>query len=235
MNPDETGQDQSGIRATAKDLGSDQDLSGVTIAVTDPGLNQDQSVIRAGAGDPTSDPDTNQDQTRALQGSLLKMPGPGASSPGSVRKGQRYARVKRKGKAGAAEAGCCTGETRWAIMNSSTGVVVEVREKRSKLRLAIPTMPFPLAVFCFVLNTFLPGMGTFVSAFAVLCGAPTDLYQHHVCVVFLLNVAAALIQLLTALVIVGWIMSIFWGMDMVSLTTNRIHGTIQRLGPVRGS
>lgn len=61
--------------------------------------------------------------------------------------------------------------------------------------------------------------GTFVSAFAVLCGAMTDQHHQHVCVVFLLNVAAALIQLLTAVVIVGWIMSIFWGMDMVILAS----------------
>nr|XP_044618745.1 protein stum homolog isoform X2 [Equus asinus] len=58
---------------------------------------------------------------------------------------------------------------------------------------------------------------TFVSAFAVLCGARTDLPDRHVCCVFWLNVAAALIQVLTAIVMVGWIMSIFWGMDMVIL------------------
>ncbi|EFB23678.1 hypothetical protein PANDA_015364 [Ailuropoda melanoleuca] len=62
-------------------------------------------------------------------------------------------------------------------------------------------------------------VGTFVSAFAVLCGARTDLPDRHVCCVFWLNIAAALIQTLTAIVMVGWIMSIFWGMDMVILAT----------------
>uniref|UniRef100_A0A673T142 Uncharacterized protein n=1 Tax=Suricata suricatta TaxID=37032 RepID=A0A673T142_SURSU len=61
---------------------------------------------------------------------------------------------------------------------------------------------------------------TFVSAFAVLCGARTDLPDRHVCCVFWLNIAAALIQTLTAIVMVGWIMSIFWGMDMVILATS---------------
>lgn len=61
--------------------------------------------------------------------------------------------------------------------------------------------------------------GTFVSAFAVLCGARTDLPDRHVCCVFWLNIAAALIQTLTAIVMVGWIMSIFWGMDMVILAS----------------
>lgn len=39
------------------------------------------------------------------------------------------------------------------------GVVVEVREKKGPLRAAIPTMPFPLAVICLFLNTFIPGLG----------------------------------------------------------------------------
>uniref|UniRef100_S4RZ73 Stum, mechanosensory transduction mediator homolog n=1 Tax=Petromyzon marinus TaxID=7757 RepID=S4RZ73_PETMA len=60
--------------------------------------------------------------------------------------------------------------------------------------------------------------GTLLSAFSVLCGARTDLPDRHVCCVFWLNVAAALIQLGTAVLIVGWILSIFWGMDMVLLS-----------------
>ncbi|KAM6279613.1 protein stum homolog isoform 1-T1 [Porphyrio hochstetteri] len=99
----------------------------------------------------------------------------------------------------------------------SSGVVVQVREKKGPLRAAIPYMPFPVAVICLFLNTFVPGLGTFVSAFTVLCGARTDLPDRHMCCVFWLNIAAALIQILTAIVMVGWIMSIFWGMDMVIL------------------
>ncbi|XP_053193505.1 protein stum homolog [Scomber japonicus] len=98
------------------------------------------------------------------------------------------------------------------------GVVVEVREKKGTLRAAIPTMPFPLAVICLFLNTFIPGLGTFISAFTVLCGARSELISERgVCCVFWLNVAAAFIQILTAVIMVGWIMSIFWGMDMVIL------------------
>lgn len=60
--------------------------------------------------------------------------------------------------------------------------------------------------------------GTFISAFTVLCGARNELItERGVCCVFWLNVAAALIQILTAVIMVGWIMSIFWGMDMVIL------------------
>nr|XP_008124134.1 PREDICTED: protein stum homolog isoform X1 [Anolis carolinensis] len=104
---------------------------------------------------------------------------------------------------------------------SGGGVVVQVREKKGPLRAAIPYMPFPVAVICLFLNTFVPGLGTFVSAFTVLCGARTDLPDRHVCCVFWLNIAAALIQILTAIVMVGWIMSIFWGMDMVILAISQ--------------
>ncbi|XP_045154142.1 protein stum homolog [Echinops telfairi] len=104
-----------------------------------------------------------------------------------------------------------------------------VREKKGPLRAAIPCMPFPVAVLCLFLNTFVPGLGTFVSAFTVLCGARTDLPDRHVCCVFWLNIAAALIQILTAIVMVGWIMSIFWGMDMVILASYKEQGIPQQL------
>eukprot|EP00075_Anas_platyrhynchos_P020227 XP_027309480.1 protein stum homolog isoform X1 [Anas platyrhynchos] len=106
---------------------------------------------------------------------------------------------------------------------SSSGVVVQVREKKGPLRAAIPYMPFPVAVICLFLNTFVPGLGTLVSAFTVLCGARTDLPDRHMCCVFWLNIAAALIQILTAIVMVGWIMSIFWGMDMVILAISQVY------------
>lgn len=48
------------------------------------------------------------------------------------------------------------------------GVVVEVREKKGTLRAAIPTMPFPVAVICLFLNTFIPGLGEFKIAPTVL-------------------------------------------------------------------
>ncbi|XP_033053255.1 protein stum homolog isoform X1 [Trachypithecus francoisi] len=116
--------------------------------------------------------------------------------------------------------------------SSSSGVVVQVREKKGPLRAAIPYMPFPVAVICLFLNTFVPGLGTFVSAFTVLCGARTDLPDRHVCCVFWLNIAAALIQILTAIVMVGWIMSIFWGMDMVILAISQGESADGRAGLV---
>lgn len=68
-------------------------------------------------------------------------------------------------KDGAVEAGRITGESLGSKAMSGVpiggggGVVVEVREKKGPLRAAIPTMPFPLAVICLFLNTFIPGLG----------------------------------------------------------------------------
>lgn len=73
-----------------------------------------------------------------------------------------------------------------------------------------------------IFGCFCPA-GTFISAFTVLCGARSELISERgVCCVFWLNVAAALIQILTAVIMVGWIMSIFWGMDMVILASQYI-------------
>lgn len=49
------------------------------------------------------------------------------------------------------------------------GVVVEVREKKGPLRAAIPTMPFPLAVICLFLNTFIPGLGKLKTSLFSVC------------------------------------------------------------------
>lgn len=49
------------------------------------------------------------------------------------------------------------------VSSSTSGVVVQVREKKGPLRAAIPYMPFPVAVICLFLNTFVPGLGKFNS------------------------------------------------------------------------
>lgn len=146
----------------------------------------------------------------------------GSNLPDARRKKKKRSTMAQK-EAGVEQSrlktGDCLGSK--AVVGAPTaggGVVVEVREKKGPLRAAIPTMPFPLAVICLFLNTFIPGLGTFISAFTVLCGARSDLVSERgKCCVFWLNVAAALIQIVTAVIMVGWIMSIFWGMDMVIL------------------
>lgn len=59
------------------------------------------------------------------------------------------------------------------------GVVVEVREKKGPLRAAIPTMPFPLAVICLFLNTFIPGLGKLGVTLLNMCNS---FFIHCFCV-----------------------------------------------------
>uniref|UniRef100_A0ACB8G9Z4 Uncharacterized protein n=1 Tax=Sphaerodactylus townsendi TaxID=933632 RepID=A0ACB8G9Z4_9SAUR len=56
-------------------------------------------------------------------------------------------------------AGAAPGDGGRGAASSSGGVVVQVREKKGPLRAAIPYMPFPVAVICLFLNTFVPGLG----------------------------------------------------------------------------
>lgn len=56
-----------------------------------------------------------------------------------------------------------------AASSSSGGVVVQVREKKGPLRAAIPYMPFPVAVLCLFLNTFVPGLGKPPLPFTIAC------------------------------------------------------------------
>lgn len=59
--------------------------------------------------------------------------------------------------------------------SSSSGVVVQVREKKGPLRAAIPYMPFPVAVICLFLNTFVPGLGKKCVCVGVLGGGGRSL------------------------------------------------------------
>ncbi len=60
------------------------------------------------------------------------------------------------------------------VSSPTSGVVVQVREKKGALRAAIPYMPFPLAVICLFLNTFVPGLGEYDEPIA-------RLHKHLTC------------------------------------------------------
>ncbi|XP_031693077.1 uncharacterized protein LOC109900259 isoform X1 [Oncorhynchus kisutch] len=60
------------------------------------------------------------------------------------------------------------------VTSSTSGVVVQVREKKGPLRAAIPYMPFPVAVLCLFLNTFVPGLGALLKYFGAPSGTGQD-------------------------------------------------------------
>ncbi|CAF1187213.1 unnamed protein product [Adineta steineri] len=90
-------------------------------------------------------------------------------------------------------------------------------------RRAVPQMPRALASICFVLNLILPGTGTLISAFAVFCCGKHD-YEKNI-VACLYNLLAALLQIATIFLLVGWIWSVRWGILFIQLSGNKNNTT----------
>ncbi|KAK2150927.1 hypothetical protein LSH36_382g02001, partial [Paralvinella palmiformis] len=63
---------------------------------------------------------------------------------------------------------------------------------------------------------------TLISAFTVFCCGSTKIDKP--CRAFGLNLASAILQMLTFLLIVGWIWSIRWGMTFVQLSLSAKDG-----------
>jgi len=97
--------------------------------------------------------------------------------------------------------------------------IVSSREKHGYFRQAVPTMPVALAVVLCVVNVILPGVGTLVSAFTVLCGCKHGCQTtREACV---RNVLAGVLQIATIIIMVGWIWSIFWGVTFINEATKK--------------
>uniref|UniRef100_T1JGT2 Protein SPEC3 n=1 Tax=Strigamia maritima TaxID=126957 RepID=T1JGT2_STRMM len=110
-------------------------------------------------------------------------------------------------------------EVKASRSDSSAFEIIGVRDRHGQFRKAVPTMPLPLAIVCCVLNVFLPGTGTLVSAFAVWCHYATE-YENK-SRAFANNVLAAFLQVLTLVIIVGYIWSILWGVTFVTLSISK--------------
>ncbi|KAK3753377.1 hypothetical protein RRG08_005965 [Elysia crispata] len=99
--------------------------------------------------------------------------------------------------------------------------ILEVHEKHGSLYNAIPRMPVALAVFLCILNIVVPGLGTFISSWTCLCGCQTKLGKPARA--FGLNLLSAFLQMISFVVIVGWVWSIIWGMNFVQIATTSEH------------
>ncbi|VDM97811.1 unnamed protein product [Thelazia callipaeda] len=79
---------------------------------------------------------------------------------------------------------------------------------------AIPFLPVPVAVLCFVLNIIVPGSGTIVSGLSALCmGQPRIHFKEgRKLVTLLVNFLVGVSQFFTiTFLFVGWFWSIAWG------------------------
>ena len=90
--------------------------------------------------------------------------------------------------------------------------------KQGCFRRAIPTMPKPMAIICCVMNILLPGTGTLVAAFSVICCDTKHGYSNNI-FAFLMNLCAFILQFCSCIIIFGWIWSIKYGLLFVRLTS----------------
>ncbi|XP_072360465.1 protein stum homolog [Scyliorhinus torazame] len=96
--------------------------------------------------------------------------------------------------------------------------------KPTKITGAIPYMSRQMAVFCLVLNIILPGTGTILSGFTLLCcsepATPTGRKtSDEILALVCLNVWVGISQLFTVpFLLVGWLWSITWGVMMINLS-----------------
>jgi len=92
--------------------------------------------------------------------------------------------------------------------------IISSREKHGYFRQAVPKMPLVVAVALCVVNFVLPGIGTLISGFTVWCGCKSECESpKEACAK---NVLAAFLQIVTTVILVGWIWSIFWGVQFIN-------------------
>ncbi|XP_018495607.1 uncharacterized protein LOC108864443 [Galendromus occidentalis] len=97
--------------------------------------------------------------------------------------------------------------------------LISIREKHGRFRKAVPLLHPSLAILLGILNTLLPGTGTLVAAFCVLCGCRTEYSSKGRA--FFLNLLAAMIQSFTAPFVIGWVWSIMWSVTCVNISLNK--------------
>jgi uncharacterized membrane protein len=104
------------------------------------------------------------------------------------------------------------------IEETSTSKETKVKSIHCFFLKAIPTMPKVFAIFCCILNIFLPGFGTFLSLFSIICSSSTHQYDknYKAC---LINILASILQLSSSIVIFGWIWSIRHGIMFIHLSS----------------
>ncbi|VDL76270.1 unnamed protein product [Nippostrongylus brasiliensis] len=94
-------------------------------------------------------------------------------------------------------------------------ISISIVQQQGRFRRAIPCMPIVLAGLCCFFNVFIPGLGTLIAAFSVWCCS--DPRSESRWKSFGTNSLAALLQLLTCPVIVGFVWSIIWGVLFIQI------------------
>ncbi|CAH1261871.1 STUM [Branchiostoma lanceolatum] len=92
-----------------------------------------------------------------------------------------------------------------------------IKEKHGPMRNAIPYMPMPVAIILGILN-IIPGVGTFLSAFFTLCCPVPGMKDEPKTKPFSYCLLAAFLQIIMSIIIVGWILSFYWGVMFIVIS-----------------
>merc|ERR1719397_1921601 len=86
--------------------------------------------------------------------------------------------------------------------------IIGTREKQSIFQKSAPIM-HPLLASVFLFLNVVPGLGTFLAAFTLICCGRSSFDTNLEG--FLVGIGTAVLQLITSVVIVGWIWSLLHG------------------------
>uniref|UniRef100_H2ZG09 Protein SPEC3 n=1 Tax=Ciona savignyi TaxID=51511 RepID=H2ZG09_CIOSA len=92
---------------------------------------------------------------------------------------------------------------------------------------SVPVMPMWCAITCLVINCLLPGIGTIMASFSILCCAQSSQKNIGGCTTFCLNFWIGWLQLITVpLVLFGWVWAIVWGVGFIQVSSRQKKETI---------
>lgn len=121
--------------------------------------------------------------------------------------------------------------TRVPLLTDRTVVTVERSEGfLDRQKLLIPLMPLWLSIVLFIINTFLPGIGTIIAGLCAPCTDPGRAAGSRIgslCANFWIGLA----QLILAPIVIGWLWSIFWGVLFVTQSLDRGSTTVTTITP----
>ncbi|RWS10461.1 hypothetical protein B4U79_05168, partial [Dinothrombium tinctorium] len=86
-------------------------------------------------------------------------------------------------------------------------------------RKSVPTMPLIISIFLCILNFFLPGSGTLLASITILFGCSTEYGKEHWKKAFVISLLAAILQIVSAIFVVGWVWSVMWGINFIKNST----------------
>ncbi|XP_078488721.1 protein SPEC3-like [Ciona intestinalis] len=96
--------------------------------------------------------------------------------------------------------------------------VVNNNNSMGGMRQAIPQLPMPLAIVLCVINFILPGIGTIIAAFSVLCCGNVGESGGSRFGTFCINFWVGLAQIVLIFFFIGWVWSIMWGLAFIAVS-----------------